>query len=101
MIITGGYNVYPREIEDILLAHPAVAECALVRRKDPKWVEAVTAVVVLKPEHATTASELINFVARQVAYYKKPQKVLFVPALPKTLVGKINRRVLREELAAL
>ncbi|WP_277372351.1 AMP-binding protein [Pseudomonas sp. AA-38] len=100
MIISGGYNVYPREVEDVLLAHPAVAECAVVGLKDPKWVEVVTAVVVLKPGQVSTESELINFVAAQVASYKKPQKVIFVSALPKTLIGKINRRMLREELAA-
>lgn len=100
MIITGGYNVYPREIEDLLLAHPAVAECAVVGLKDRKWVEAVTAVVVLKPGQSSSENELIDFVAQQVASYKKPQRVIFVTALPKTLVGKINRRVIREEYAA-
>lgn len=98
MIITGGYNVYPREIEDILLEHPAVAECAVVGLKHPKWVEAVTAVVVLKPGAEASEAELISFVADQVASYKKPRKVVFTPAIPKTLIGKINRRVLREEL---
>nr|WP_294974861.1 AMP-binding protein [uncultured Pseudomonas sp.] len=100
MIITGGYNVYPREIEDILLAHPAVVECAVVGLKDPKWVESVTAVVVLKQDMEITEAELISFVAEQVASYKKPQKIVFAPSVPKTLIGKINRRVIREELSS-
>jgi fatty-acyl-CoA synthase len=100
MIITGGYNVYPREIEDILLGHPAIAECAVVGLKDPKWVEAVTALVVLKEGFDASEGDLINFVSEQVASYKKPQKVLFVPSIPKTLIGKINRRLIREELSS-
>lgn len=100
MIITGGYNVYPREIEDILLSHPAVGECAVVGLKDSKWVEAVTAVVVLKPGQKATEQALVDFVAARVASYKKPQKVIFTDSVPKTLIGKINRRALREALAA-
>lgn len=99
MIITGGYNVYPREIEDVLMAHPAVAECAVVGIKDPKWVEAVTAAVALKPGQTVTEDELIAFVADQVASYKKPQRVVFIDAIPKTAVGKLNRKALREHLA--
>lgn len=98
MIITGGYNVYPREIEDVIAAYPAVAECAVVGVKDPKWLEAVTAAVVLKPGQGVTEDELIAFVAERVASYKKPRRVVFVDAVPKTAVGKLNRRVLREQL---
>lgn len=100
MIITGGYNVYPREIEDVLMAHPAVAECAVVGVKDPKWVEAVTAAVALKPGQTVSEQELIAFVAERVASYKKPQQVVFVDGIPKTAVGKLNRKALREQLAA-
>lgn len=100
MIITGGYNVYPREIEDVLMAHPAVAECAVVGVKDPKWVEAVTAAVALKPGQTVSEQELIAFVAGRVASYKKPQRVVFVDSIPKTAVGKLNRKALREQLAA-
>jgi acyl-CoA synthetase (AMP-forming)/AMP-acid ligase II len=100
MIITGGYNVYPREIEDVLMSHPAVAECAVVGVKDPKWVEAVTAAVALKPGQTVSEQALIAFVAERVASYKKPQRVVFVDAIPKTAVGKLNRKALREQLAA-
>ncbi len=98
MIITGGYNVYPREVEDVLMAHPAVAECAVVGLKDDKWVEAVTAVVALKPGASASEQELIAFVAAQVASHKKPQRVVFTESVPKTAVGKINRRALRDRL---
>jgi len=100
MIITGGYNVYPREIEDILLNHPAVAECAVVGLKDPKWIEAVTAIVVVKDGSEVSDGDLINFVSKQAASYKKPQKILFATSIPKTLIGKINRRLIREELSS-
>lgn len=100
MIITGGYNVYPREVEDVLMMHPAVAECAVVGVKDPKWVEAVTAVVALKPGKTVTEQELIAFAAERIASYKKPQRVVFVDAIPKTAVGKLNRKAVRERLAS-
>jgi len=99
MIITGGYNVYPREIEDVLSAHPAVAECSVVGIKDPKWVEAVTAAVALKADTEASEQELIDFVAERVASYKKPRRVVFVDAVPKTAVGKLNRKALRDRLA--
>ncbi|WP_084397334.1 class I adenylate-forming enzyme family protein [Henriciella aquimarina] len=100
MIITGGYNVYPREIEDVLMAHPAVAECAVVGVKDAKWVEAVTAAVTLKEGARAGADELIAFVAERVASYKKPRGIVFIDAVPKTAVGKINRKAVRDELNA-
>jgi len=100
MIITGGYNVYPREIEDVLAAHPAIAECAVIGLADAKWVEAVTAVVALKPGETLDERALIDFVAAEVASYKKPRRVEFVDAIPKTAVGKLNRKALRDQFAA-
>ncbi|WP_010487113.1 class I adenylate-forming enzyme family protein [Pseudomonas sp. S9] len=100
MIITGGYNVYPREIEDVLMAHPAIAECAVVGLKDEKWVESVTAVVALHPGAEVDEQQLISFVASQVASYKKPHRVLFMEQIPKTTVGKLNRKALRDTLNA-
>lgn len=97
MIISGGYNVYPREVEDVLLSHPAIAECAVVGAPDEKWVEVVTAVAVLRPGHAVSEDALIAFVASALASYKKPQRITFAQAIPKTAVGKINRRLLREQ----
>ncbi len=98
MIITGGYNVYPREVEDALLSHPAVAECAVVGAPDPVWVEAVTAFVALKPDAEVTAGELQAAVREQLADYKVPKRVEIVPTIPKSAVGKVLRRALRDPL---
>ncbi|MDH5856206.1 class I adenylate-forming enzyme family protein [Lampropedia aestuarii] len=95
MIITGGYNVYPREVEDVLLTHPAILECAVFGLPDSKWVEAVTAAVVLRPGHALSQDELIQYALEQLASYKKPTRVLFVDAIAKTAVGKLNRKELK------
>ncbi len=95
MIISGGYNVYPREVEDALLTHPAVFEAAVVGAPDEKWVEAVVAFVVLKPDAAVEEADLIRHVAGQIASYKKPHAVRFVASIPKTAVGKLDRKALR------
>ncbi|MEB2317371.1 MAG: AMP-binding protein [Pseudomonadota bacterium] len=96
MIISGGYNVYPSEVENALLAHEAVRECAVIGLPDDKWVEAVVAVVALRPGAAVDAQALIARVAEQVASYKKPREVIFVDEIPKTAVGKLNRKALRD-----
>ncbi|MFM9379034.1 AMP-binding protein [Gordonia sp. VNK21] len=98
MIISGGYNVYPREVEDALSAHPAVAECAVVGAPDDKWVEAVTAFVTLKPGADAGEDELIDFVRGRIAAHKAPKQVHFIEAIPKSAVGKVLRRALREPL---
>ncbi|MHB1593282.1 MAG: class I adenylate-forming enzyme family protein [Streptosporangiaceae bacterium] len=98
MIVTGGYNVYPREVEDALHAHPAVAECAVVGAPDERWVEAVTAFVVLRPGAVVTGPELTGHVRARLAGYKVPKRVEFVDAIPKSTVGKILRRELRDPL---
>lgn len=98
MIITGGYNVYPREVEDVLLSHPAVAECAVVGAPHATWVEAVTAFVVPKPGATVTEAELRNLVRQHLAGYKVPKSVRLVDAIPKSPVGKVLRRELRAEL---
>lgn len=96
MIVTGGYNVYPREVEEALLAHPAVVECAVVGAPDRKWVEAVTAFVVVK--RPVDPALLQSFARERLAGYKVPKDVRFVDALPKSAVGKILRRKLRDAL---
>ena len=96
MIISGGYNVYPSEVENALLAHEAVRECAVIGVPDDKWVEAVVAVVALRPGATADAQALIARVAEQVASYKKPREVIFVDEIPKTAVGKLNRKALRD-----
>jgi acyl-CoA synthetase (AMP-forming)/AMP-acid ligase II len=98
MIITGGYNVYPREVEEILLAHPAVAQAAVVAAPDPTWVEAVTAFVTLRPGAAASEPELQEAVRSRLAGYKVPKTVRFVDAIPLSPVGKILRRALRDPL---
>lgn len=96
MIISGGYNVYPREVENALMSHPAVRECAVIGLPHEKWVEIVTAVVVLREGQQADEAALIAHVADQLASYKKPQRVIFASEIPKTAVGKLNRRQLRE-----
>jgi acyl-CoA synthetase (AMP-forming)/AMP-acid ligase II len=98
MIITGGYNVYPREVEDALMAHPSVLECAVVGAPHEKWVEAVTAFVALKPGQAVSGEELIAFARQRLASYKAPRAVLFIDQIPKSAVGKVLRRALRDPL---
>lgn len=98
MIVTGGYNVYPREVEDALMEHDAVAECAVVGAPDPTWVEAVTAFVTLKPGSEATEQALQEHVRDRLAGYKVPKRVEFIDAVPKSAVGKILRRALRDPL---
>ena len=99
MIITGGYNVYPREVEDALLAHPSVLECAVVGAPHEKWVEAVTAFVVLRTDATATEAELIEFTRERLASYKVPKSVRFIEEIPKSAVGKVLRRALRDQLS--
>jgi fatty-acyl-CoA synthase len=100
MIVTGGYNVYPREVEDVLMAHPAVQECAVVGAPDDTWVEAVTAFVALKPGAQASEAELIAFARERLAAYKTPKAVHFAETLPKSAVGKVLRRAVRDPLWA-
>ncbi|WP_377271617.1 long-chain fatty acid--CoA ligase [Peterkaempfera sp. SMS 1(5)a] len=92
LINRGGYKIYPREVEDVLYEHPAVADAAVIGLPDPDLGEEVGAAVVLKPGAATTAQELREYVKRQVAVYKYPRKVWIVDALPKGSTGKILKR---------
>ena len=98
MIITGGYNVYPREVEDALMAHPSVLECAVVGAPHEKWVEAVTGFVVLRADGSATEDELIEFTRKRLASYKVPKSVRFIDEIPKSAVGKVLRRALRDSL---
>jgi acyl-CoA synthetase (AMP-forming)/AMP-acid ligase II len=95
-IITGGFNVYPAEIEGELAEHPSVAECAVFAVPDPKWGEAVRATVTLRPGAETTPDELIAFCRERLARFKVPKAIDVEETLPKTAVGKILRRALRE-----
>lgn len=99
MIIAGGYNIYPREVEEVLYEHPAVLEAAVVGVPDPYRGETVKAYIVLKPEYRGKVNdeELIKFCKERLAAYKVPKIVEFRDELPKSAVGKILRRVLRDE----
>jgi long-chain acyl-CoA synthetase len=92
MIIRGGYNVYPREIEEVLYEHPAVAEAAVVGLPDASLGEEVGAAVVLKPDATATAEEIRDYVKGQVAAYKYPRHVWLLEALPKGPTGKVLKR---------
>jgi long-chain acyl-CoA synthetase len=92
MIIRGGYNVYPREIEEVLYEHPDVIEAAVVGFPHDELGEEVGAAVALKDTSTATAQELCDFVKGQVAAYKYPRRVWFVDELPKGPTGKILKR---------
>jgi len=100
MIIRGGENIYPAELEAVLHEHPGVAEAAVVGVPDPVYGENVVAFVVPKPGAKLTEQEVIEHVGRLVAHFKAPSRVHFLEALPKSSIGKILRRVLRDKAAA-
>ncbi len=95
MIISGGYNIYPREVEEALYRHPAISEAAVIGVPDERWGEAVKACVVTRPGASVTSEELIAHCAQLLAGYKKPRTVDFLPALPKSPNGKIAKLQLR------
>lgn len=96
MIVTGGENVYPKEVEDALYTHPAVRECAVASAPDQKWTERVQAVVVLQDGVRVTEQELIAHCAETLARYKCPKKIEFWDQIPKSGVGKILRREVKD-----
>lgn len=95
MINVSGFKVWPREVEEVLLQHPNIAEVAVVGIPDPDSGEAVKAFVVLKPSEAIKEEELIDFGRSRMAVYKAPRFVEFIDALPKNPTGKILKRELR------
>ena len=97
MIISGGENIYPREIEEVLYQHSAIAEASVIGIPDQVWVERVHALIVLKEERQTTEDEVIEFCKRHLVRYKAPKSVEFVESLPKNPQGKILKRELREK----
>lgn len=97
MIISGGFNVYPREVEDVLTAHPAVSNAAVVGVADPKWGEAVQAVIVLKAGVAVASEELIQLVKDRKGPLHAPKSVRFVQSLPLTSLGKVDKKALRQQ----
>jgi len=98
LVIVGGYNVYPREIEEVLYSHPAVREAAVVGQPDPYRGEVVRAFVGLRPGSAVSTDELLAFCKAQLAKYKLPASLEILAELPKTPVGKIDKKPLRQRL---
>jgi long-chain acyl-CoA synthetase len=96
MIISGGENVYSREVEEVLFKHPAVADAAVIGVPDEQWGETIKAVVVLREGHKATAEEIIDFSRKYLAGFKRPRSVDFVDSLPRNLSGKILKKDLRE-----
>ncbi len=96
MIISGGENIYPAEVENTLMQHPALADGAVIGVPDDAWGEAVKACVVLKPGAKTTEAELIEFMRSRIAHFKCPKSVDFLDAIPRNPTGKILKRMLRE-----
>jgi len=95
MIVSGGFNVYPREIEDIMTEHPAVSQVAVIGVPHEKWGEAVTAIVVLKPGAEVAEEDLIAPVAARKGSFQAPKAVHFTDAIPQTPVGKPDKKALR------
>lgn len=95
VIISGGENIYPAEVESVMLGHPDVAEAALIGVPDPEWGEVGRAIVARRPWSALTEAELLAYLRARLASYKVPKSVVFVEELPKTGAGKIDRIALR------
>jgi acyl-CoA synthetase (AMP-forming)/AMP-acid ligase II len=96
MIVSGGENIYPAEVESAMYGHPAIAEVAVIAVPDPKWGEAVKAIVVLKPNSQPDAKAILDFTRTRIAGYKVPKTIDFVDVLPKNGTGKVLKRELRK-----
>ena len=100
LIISGGENIYPAEIENVLLEHPAIVEACVVGCPDERWGEAAVAAVVLQPGARLSAADVIAMLDGRIARYKQPRAVRFVDSLPRTALGKVKREELRAVVAA-
>jgi acyl-CoA synthetase (AMP-forming)/AMP-acid ligase II len=96
MIITGGFNVFSAEVENAINGHEAVENCAVIGTPDPKWGEAVTAIVMLKPGKAVSADELIRFAKQMLGSVKAPKRIEFWDDMPRSPVGKILKNEIRK-----
>jgi acyl-CoA synthetase (AMP-forming)/AMP-acid ligase II len=97
MIISGGINIYPREIENVLYSHPAVKEAVVIGVPDREWGESVKAIIQLREGMTANEQEIIDFCKQHLASYKKPKSVDFVDQFPLGIGGKILKRVVREQ----
>jgi acyl-CoA synthetase (AMP-forming)/AMP-acid ligase II len=98
VVISGGTNIYPREVEEVLLTHPAVAEVSVVGQPDEEWGEVVIAFVVASPGAQLSAQQLDAHCLERIARFKRPKRYVFIDALPKNSYGKVLKRALRERL---
>jgi malonyl-CoA/methylmalonyl-CoA synthetase len=98
LIISGGLNIYPPEVERVLMEHPAVAACAVIGCPDPEWGELVTAVVVPQQAEFVSGEELIRFCRERLAPYKTPKSIVFRNDLPRNAMGKVQKAKLRKEI---
>jgi long-chain acyl-CoA synthetase len=99
LIIRGGFNVFPRDVEDVLLQHPAVAMAGVVGRPDERLGEEIVAFVSLRPDGQATPAEITAFTRERLAAHKYPREVNIVAAIPLTSVGKLDRKTLRRQAA--
>ena len=97
MIVSGGENIYPREIEEVLIGHPAVADVAVIGIPHPTWGQTVKAIIAIREGHRIDEQEVIDFCKNNLASYKKPTAVAFVAAIPRNPSGKALKRLLKEE----
>jgi fatty-acyl-CoA synthase len=100
MIISGGENIYPTELENVLILHPDVLEVAVVGRQDPHWGEVPVAVVVVKPDSNLQKSDVLAWFNGKLGRFKHPKDVLFVDALPRNEMRKVVKQVLRAMVAS-
>jgi long-chain acyl-CoA synthetase len=96
MIIAGGYNIFPREVDEILFEHPKILEACTIGVPDPYRGETVKSFVVVKPGESLTEEEIVNYCRDRLAAYKVPKKIEFLESLPKSAIGKILRREIKE-----
>jgi acyl-CoA synthetase (AMP-forming)/AMP-acid ligase II len=99
MIISGGFNVYAREVEDVIHAHPAVQEAAIFGVPDAEWGEAVAAAVIVRPGMDVDEAAIIGLCRDRLASYKKPRHVWFVGELPRNTIGKVMKPALAQAFA--
>ncbi len=99
MIVTGGYNVFAPEVEEIILSHPKVLDCAVFGVPDRKWGEKVVAAIKLKPGESAQEEEIIEFLKERLASYKVPKKIFFVEEIPRTPSGKTMKFLLIEKFS--